>query len=193
MPDIGVFGLIKEDTDKQNIIEFRNNGKIITELRNDLPSYSRANPLTKAKISRSPGLVIKLFIRIAAESEDSEAKYNTNVARLIVEAVENPSNIATVHLQGTQATLNAVETCAHASQTVLRSAEAADVVARNTNASFSAVITSYTRAASGLAMVSSTVSFNINITADAVLDSAKNNYNCYCRCYESCEQHLCLQ
>ncbi|MBM6388027.1 MAG: hypothetical protein JSY10_29455 [Paenibacillus sp.] len=148
---IGVLGLVKEDTDKQNIIDFCNSGELITEVRNNLPAYSRANPLTKAKISRSSGLVIKPFRRIVAEFEDYQAKQNTNVSRQIVDAIKNLSSIATVHLQRTQATLTV----------------------QNTNTSLSAMITSDIRTTVGSAMVSNAIAFNAKITADIVLDSTK--------------------
>ncbi|GAA5801582.1 hypothetical protein HPULCUR_007030 [Helicostylum pulchrum] len=157
-PDINVFDPVNDGTDKKNILDFCNNGELITEVRNNLPIYSRANP---PKISRSPGLVIKLFRRIIAGVEDYQAKYNTNVSRQIVEAVENLSSIVTVYLQRAQATLAAVETCIGASQTVLRSAEAAAVTAQNTNAILSVVITLDTRTTAGSAMVSNAVAFNL--------------------------------
>ncbi|GAA5801539.1 hypothetical protein HPULCUR_006987 [Helicostylum pulchrum] len=132
-PNKNAFNTIENEQLRTRLRLFIDNGTLINNIKEKLPTSTRQNPLTKSIISRNPGSVIPLFRDIIAEHEQLQERYNVTVSENILQATEKLTRLATVLLQGTQATIAAVETTNDSAKVLVNLAETAVVASQAPN------------------------------------------------------------
>ncbi|GAA5805804.1 hypothetical protein HPULCUR_011330 [Helicostylum pulchrum] len=159
-PRENAFDTIENEQLRTRLRLFINNGTLINHIKK-LPTSTRQNPLTKAIILRNPGSL--------------QERYNVTVSENILQATEKLTRLATILLQGTQATIAAVETTINSAKVLVNLAKTAVVASQapNEDEDLQLLLTTCLRNIRGASATSKAVSFNSNVNVDIILRSSR--------------------
>ena len=178
-PNLNVYDEIEDLNTRNEMIAATQDPTFINEVKALLPQdLSPQNPLSKARVSNSPGLIVRLWRQTLNDYENYRARCTVTNAQEIVEASEKVSSISLILLQYTKSALAAGETSVKASEAVVSAAESVITVAQDTAHHFpSDSKRTCVRLLTGSAMTFNAQAYNTSSTAATINSCSAILYN----------------
>ena len=169
-PNLSVFDETEDQNTRNEVIAAAQNQIFINEVKALLPQdLTPQRPLTKERVSGSPGLVIPLYRKIIEEYEEYRVRCTQTAAQEIVEASEKISGTSLIFLQHTKSVLAAAQASVKVSEAVVSTAESLIVVGQDTAPHFpSDSKRTYVRLLTGSAMTFNVQANNTSFTAATI-------------------------